>query len=271
MTTNVTEIFIVLQMLSIPFNPFTWDRTRERVNSYVFTLDLKDDKRKVIEVSQLSSNVLIEIPLQAQNNTLGTPHFFTKNNTPRFHEINVVYKNTMIQLDISPEDATATLVIYMGIGHRPTIKEHDFNGTIFSHGRCIWMKTNETLEGKMGCSSNVLTPIYILAKKPGKYSLAVESHNNVKKPQRRQKRSCFGLRRQKRSCVEVKSPPPTPPQSKNRTVVPVYDPSTDQNYTLRVAMGSCVYWSDERQIWITDGCHVSWDKLNDDKQWIKLN
>ena len=247
-------------MLSIPFNPFTWDRTRERVNSDVLTLDLKDDKRKGIELSQLSNDVLIEIhvPLKAQNNTPGTPlHFFTKKNVPRIHEVNVVYENTMMLLDISPEGATATLVMYMGFGHRPTIQEHDFNATISRHGRCIWTRTSETLEGKSGCSSNVLTPIHILAKKPGMYYLAVESHNNLRKPQMRQKRSCFGLRRQKRSCVEVKSPPPTTPQSKNITVVPVYDPSTDQNYTLRVSMGSCVYWSDKRQIWIADGCNVS--------------
>lgn len=252
-------------MLSIPFNPFTWDRTRERVNSNVLALDLKDDKRKVIDVSQLSSDVFIEIPLKAQKNPLQMSHFFTKKNSSRFHEINVDYENMTIQVDISPEDVTVTLAIYIRFAHRPTIKEHDFNGTLSSNERCIWTRKGENIEGTSGCSSNVLTPIYIVAKKPGKYYLAVESHNNLRNPQKRQKRSCFGEPRQKRSCVEVKSPPPTPPQSKNESVVPVYDPRADHNYTLKAAMGSCVYWSGNRQKWITDGCQVRQYKLHYDK------
>ena len=57
-------------MLSIPFNPFTWDRTNERVHSDVLTLDLKDDKRKNVKVSQLSSDIFIKIPLKDQVNAV---------------------------------------------------------------------------------------------------------------------------------------------------------------------------------------------------------
>ena len=245
----------MFQMLSIPFNPFTWDRTKERVASNVLSLDLKDDKQNVVEISQLLIDVIIEIELKTQRIPEKTFHFFTRNNLTRFHEISVDYENTTMQLEIAPKDKSVNLTIYVRFGHRPTIKEYDFNATISSMERCIWSKLGQN--SKTGCSSNPLASIEILAKKPGKYYLAVVTHSNSKKPLTRQKRSCFGQRRQRRSCVEVKRPPPTPPQSENKSVVPVYDPSTDHNYTLKVAMESCVYWSDMPQAWITDGCRVS--------------
>ncbi|KAL9965160.1 hypothetical protein ACROYT_G028923 [Oculina patagonica] len=246
--------FVDTQMLSIPFNPFTWDKTRERVDSNVLSLDLKDDEQQVVRIEQLSSDVIIEIPLNDQSKPLKMSHFFTKNNSFSFHVITVDYENTIVQIDTAPKDESINLTIYIRFGHRPTIKEHDFNATISSNERCIWTKMVQDF--KNGCSSNYKNPIEFLPKKSGKYYLAVVTHSNSTKPQRRQKRSCFGQGRQKRSCVEVKSPPPSPPQSKNVSVVPVYEPSTDQNYTLRLAMGSCVYWSDMRQKWITDGCRV---------------
>ena len=257
---NYSSVFLMFQMLSISFNPFTWDKTRKRVASNVLSLDLKDDKQNVVEISQLSSDVIIEIPLKAQRNPVKMLHFFTRNNLTRFHEITVDYENTTMQLEITPIDKLVILTIYIRFGHRPTIREHDFNATISSKESCIWSKLGRNF--KNGCSSNPLASIEILAKKPGKYYLAVVTHSNSMKPLMRQKRSCFGQRRQRRSCVEVKRPPPTPPQSENKSVMPVYDPSTDHNYTLKVAMESCVYWSDMRQAWITDGCRVSQHKLH---------
>lgn len=259
----------MLQMLNVPFNPFIWDRTRERVSSNVLALDLKDDKRLIIEMSELPSDVIIEVPLKAQANVLEVPHLFIKSKNPRFHEINVDYENTAVQLDITLHDATVNLVIYMALGHRPTNEEHDFNGTISSNWRCIWTGMNGNVQGRSGCSSNVESPIEILAKNPGKYYLGLQIQESDKTLQKRQKRSCFGHRRQKRSCVETKSPSPTPPKSENTSVEPAYDPSTDQNYTLKVTMRSCVYLSDKRGMWITDGCKVSQHKLHYD-QYSKL-
>ena len=243
-------------MLSIPFNPFTWDITSQRVHSNVLSLDLKNDKRRMIKVSKLSSDIFIKIPLNHQDRASEKPHFFTKNGTSRFHEIKIDYENTLIQLEITPEEINVNLTIFMRFGHRPTIREHDLSGTVSSDERCIWTKIQERNEEKQVCSPNTLTPIEILAQKPGKYYLEVRSHRSFPKPQKRQKRSCFGHGRQKRSCVEVKSPPPTPPLSENVSIVPAYDPSTDDNYTMQVALGSCVHWSDERQMWTTQGCQV---------------
>ena len=247
--------FMMLQMLSTAFNPFTWDRTRQRVNSYVLSLELKDDQRKVMEISELSSDVVIEMTPKPQKYSLKISPFFTNNNSPRFHEIKVDYENTVVQLDIAPEDALVKLALYIRFGQRPTIREHDLNATISSYEKCIWTKMNERLDGKNGCYSSRL--IEVLVKTPGRYYVAVLSNSNITESRRRKKRSCFGQPRQRRACVDIKSPPPTPPHGKNVSVVPVYDPSTDHNYTLKVTMGSCVYWSDTKQKWITDGCRVS--------------
>jgi len=244
---------MMLQMLSTAFNPFTWDRTRERVNSNVLSLELKDDQRKIMEI--LSSDVVIEMTPRPQKYPLKISPFFTNNNSPRFHEIKVDYENTVVRLDIAPEDALVKLAFYIRFGQRPTIREHDLNATISSYEKCIWNKMNENLEGKNGCYSSRL--IEVLAKTPGRYYVAVLSNSNITKFRRRKKRSCFGQPRQRRACVDIKSPPPTPSHGKNVSVVPVYDPSSDHNYTLKVAMGSCVYWSETKQKWITDGCRVS--------------
>ena len=70
-------------------------------------------------------------------------------------------------------------------------------------------------------------------------------------------RSRLGGKRRKRSCVELKDPPPTLPQSENVLVMPVYDSTTDQNYTVNVTLGSCVYWSEKFEKWISSGCRVT--------------
>ncbi|KAL9966015.1 hypothetical protein ACROYT_G024022 [Oculina patagonica] len=177
--------FVGTQMLSIPFNPFTWDSTKQRVNSVVLALDLKDETRKLIKVANLSNSVIIVIPpLKTQTLSLESPQYFTNNDNLRFHEIDVEYQDTLIILEITPNAASINLFVYMRYGQRPTTREHDLNATVSSNG------------------------------------------------------------------------------SKNVTVVPAYDPETDQNYTLRVALGSCVYWSEKRKKWLTDGCQVLSATLN---------
>ena len=252
-------ILFLLQMLSIPFNPYTWDSTKQRVNSDVLALELKDDTHKLIKASNLSHNIIVIAPLKPRTVSLESPQYFTQNDNLRFHVIDVKYENTLIMLEITPTEANIDLYVYLQYSQRPTTQEHDLNATVTNNGRCVWTPTSlDRKVGKTDCSFNHLAPIETLAKRPGKYFLGVQSFNSsVTEAHKRKKRSCFGGKRQKRSCVDVKDPPPTPSQSKNVTVVPVYNSKTDQNYTVRVALGSCVYWSEEREMWITDGCMVS--------------
>ena len=244
-------------MLSIPFIPYTWDSTKHRVSSDVLVLDLKDEKSKLIKVSNLSNDIIITIPLKPQTIFPEKLEYFTKNDDLRFHEIDVEYENTLIVFEIVPQEPNMHFFAYMRYGQRPTSKDYDLNATVSSSENCVWKQSlHGKKEGKTDCSFN--ETIETFAERPGKYFLGVQSYNaTVAKSHKREKRSCLGNKRQKRSCVEVKDPPPTPPQSKSVTEVPVYDSKTDQNYTLRVALGSCVYWSEEREMWITDGCQVS--------------
>ena len=246
-------------MLSIPFNPFTWDNTRERVDSDVLALDLKDNARSLIKVSNLTEDVVIVTSLKPQQVSLQNPQYFTQNDNLRFHQIDVEYENTMIMLEITPSEASTSLFVYLQYGQRPTTQEHDLNATVSKLETCIWTSAHDKTGGKTKCSLNGLKPVPIetVARQSGRYFVGVQSYNTSVSALKRRKRSCFGKKRQKRSCVQVKDPPPTPPQSENITVVPGYDPNTAKNYTLRVALGSCVYWSDELEKWTTDGCRVS--------------
>ena len=246
-------------MLSIPFNPFTWDNTRGRVDSDVLALDLKDSSRSLIKVSNLTEDIVIVTPLKPQQVSIQIPQYFTQNDNLRFHQIDVEYENTMIMLEITPNEASTSLFVYLQYGQRPTTQEHDINATVSKIETCIWTSAHDKAGGITKCSLNGLktVPIETVARQPGRYFLGVQSYNTSVIPLKRRKRSCFGNKRQKRSCVQVKDPPPTPPQSENVTVVPEYDPITAKNYTLRVALGSCVYWSDELEKWTTDGCRVS--------------
>ncbi|XP_020630881.1 uncharacterized protein LOC110067880 isoform X2 [Orbicella faveolata] len=244
-------------MLSIPFNPYTWDSTKQRVNSHVLALDLKDETRKLIKVSNLSNNVIIVEPLQNQMVSFENGQYFTQNDNLHFHVIDVKYENTLIMLEITPTEANTNLYVYLRYGQRPTTQVHDLNATVSKSEKCVWSPgAHGRKDGKTKCSQ-LTSPVETLAKRPGKYFLGVQGYKRSgTNSHKRAKRSCFGNRRQKRSCVEVKDPPPTSPQDENVTVVPVYDSKSDQNYTLRVALGSCVFWSEDREKWITEGCRV---------------
>ena len=152
----------------------------------------------------------------------------------------------------------------MRFGSRPTSQEHDLNGTVSRNGMCVWTRTQGKSTGSDFALQTKQTLFIFWHRKLGSIMSRCEVTRRFVKPHQRQKRSCFGHERQKRSCIEVKSPPSAPSQNKNVSVVPSYNPSTDHNYTLRVALASCVYWSDDRQMWTTEGCQVSFNQFNHD-------
>lgn len=246
-------------MLSFSYNPYTWDDTKERVDSDVVTLKLKNNDSELIKVSNLAEDIVIVTPPKLQKDSLKKSWYFTKNNDIRFHEINVKYENTLLILEMKAQDPTLYLFVYMRYGQRPTSQDHDLNATISQDKKCVWMlSAHGESQGQTVCSLNPHAPIQVLAEHPGKYFLSVKNAKaTMKLSHKRQKRSCFGEKRGKRSCVEVKDPPSTPPQDENVPVIPVYDSTTDENYTLKVALGSCVYWSKKFDKWISSGCRVS--------------
>ena len=253
-------------MFSFSFNPYTWDSTKERVGSDVVTLHLKNNDSKLIKVSNLTEDIVIVMPLKLQKISASEKSwYFTKNDDLRFHEIKVKYENTLLLMEIKPQDPTVYLFVYMRFNQRPTTQDYDLNATISHDEKCVWMlSAHERSEGQIVCSLNPTATIQVLAERPGKYFLGLKNYNaTINLSHTREKRSCLVGRRRKRSCVEVKDPPLAPPQSQNVPVMPVYDSTTDHNYTLKVTLGSCVYWSEKFEKWISSGCRVS-EQLNND-------
>ncbi|RMX54592.1 hypothetical protein pdam_00023671 [Pocillopora damicornis] len=164
-----TTSFVDTQMLSMSFNPYTWDSTKERVDSDVLFLDLKDNRSELLEVSSLPDDIVIVIPSKPRTmpNELW---YFTTDDDLRFHEITVKYENTLIQVEVKPQEPTVHLFVYFRFGQRPTIRNYDLNATISQYGQCVWTaSTHDKKERQPECSSNPLTPIATLARHPGKY------------------------------------------------------------------------------------------------------
>ena len=233
-------------MLSIPFNPFTWHYSRKRVHSDVLSLDIKDNKGNIIDMSQLISDISIELPLHPGDHVRDLKHF-AKPTSLQYHVTHVDYDDTVMKIEIKPQTPKARYVIYIRYEQRPTTEVYDLNQTVSS--KCILRDTKE-----YDCVTEI---VQLIARKSGPYFIGILGQKiHGQKSSTRKKRSCFGRVRQKRSCIEVKDPPPTPASFKNVTVTPEYDSLTDVNYTLSIRLSSCVYWSHAQEKWITDGCKV---------------
>ena len=48
-----------------------------------------------------------------------------------------------------------------------------------------------------------------------------------------------------------------PPQPENITVIPVYNPKTDANYSMNVKQEECLFWDSVKEQWLSRGCKVS--------------
>jgi hypothetical protein len=59
----------------------------------------------------------------------------------------------------------------------------------------------------------------------------------------------------KRGCVGVKDPPTTPAPTP-LIIIPLYNSSTDVNYTMSVSVTGCLYWSEKKSKWTSEGCKV---------------
>ena len=234
-------------MLSTTFNPYTWDFTRDRVHSDVLSLQIKDDKGNIINMSNLTSDISLELPLHPDNHTWVLENFANPTSLG-YHAIHVPYEETFMKIEIKPQTPKAQYTIYFRYDQRPTTEVYDLNRKLFSN--CILGHDAKEYD----CATEV---VHFVARKSGTYFIGLLGEKIYgHKRTDREKRSCFGRHRHKRSCVEVKDPPPTPPSYKNVTVTPEYHPLTDANYTLRARLGSCVYWSSEQKKWTTDGCKV---------------
>ena len=243
-------------MMAVNFNPYSWDNSSKAVQSSVTSLELQSDNATTVNVSNLDEDILMVIPISSppKNNTLNTDvpeHSFFKPNKMSIRSYNAELADVPVVIKMGTV-VSVVVEMFVKFGSRPTIDNFDHNVTLTFQSMCENQFEGE--QNKASClpdesSATVVPPkptiIYV-----GILSLGAK--NNTEHSRKR--RSCFGHGRQRRSCVGFKDPPP---KGVTKTVVPQYDPSTDVNYTIIITQSSCLYWSEDKDRWSSDGCKVS--------------
>lgn len=181
-----------------------------------------------------------------------------------YHKINLTHDRDVVFVQIIPEISTFTplLRIYVSYSDFPTPIFHHFSTMI---PRC------ENVENKMvevNCTKDPKKYVFSFTASNtghvGPHYIGIHYYvqrtydvgNDDATAKARIKRSCGdGSRRKKRSCVDVKSPP-LPPTSTSIAVQALYNASTDLKYNLSVNIGSCLYWSEDKEEWTDEGCNV---------------
>ena len=192
---------------------------------------MKNKDSELIKVSDLTEDIVIITPLKLQQ-ILATEKswYFTKNDDLRFHEINVKYENTLLMLEIKPQDPTVHLFVYMRFGQRPTTQDYDLNATISHDEKCVWMPSaHEKSEGQAVCSLNPNATIQVLVERPGKYFFGLKNYNaTVNLSHTREKDLVLVESEGSAPASSLKIHHPPYPRVKNVLVMPVYDSTTDQ-------------------------------------------
>ena len=132
-------------------------------------------------------------------------------------------------------------------GQRPTVTEYDAERKV-PGGRC-------SLSSPRNCDDAAYNFLLVdsMLGKPGSYYIGIlYDKSDQERMRKRKRRSCFGKRRQKRSCVEFKELP----KPDNITLIPVYDPKTDVNYSMNVEKEECLFWNRKAERWQSNGCKV---------------
>ena len=151
-----------------------------------------------------------------------------------------------LHLQVKP---TGSIVfrVFVRHGQRPTVTEYDAERKV-PDGRC-------SLSSLKNCDDAAYDFLLVdsMLGKSGSYYIGILYDNSEQERMRKRKRrSCFGKRRWKRSCVEFKELP----KPENVTLIPVYDPKTDVNYSINVEEEECLFWNRKVERWQSNGCKV---------------
>ena len=241
-------------MTAVSFNPYSWDNSSKAIQSSVTSLELKSGEAN-INVSNLEDDVVMVIPIASKpkNNTNASEekeHLFLKPNKMAVHSYYAELADVSVTIEMGVEgnnNRDIVVEMFIKFGTRPSVNDFDHNFTIsFKNTFEIPKEGNQT-----SCSLSKKHSVAVVPTKPGRLFVGVRGRNFTEHS--RERRSCFGHGRQKRGCVGFKDPPP---KGVFETLVPKYDPSTDVNYTMSLTQTSCLYWSEDKDKWISDGCKV---------------
>lgn len=236
-------------MIITKFNPYQWHKSHENLKTEIMSLEFMDSKGAILPVGGKNIDIDIKIPLNSVNASLN--NFFVRPLMMRYHTVVLTDNSDSMILEVKPINRSILLLAYVKFGERPTVSSYDYTAIVPDFSSCDWLNISGRLV--VECSRS---PYEIMStadfNKTGLYYVGVLYVEQLSRT--RIRRSCFGRRRRKkRDCVEPK-PPPVKGIEYNRTLI--FNPSTDQNYSLKVRLYSCYYFSLTKDQWTKDGCKV---------------
>ena len=239
-------------MIRTTFNPYRWNESHQQIKSDIISLEFSDSKGRVLPVGGNKIDIDIKIPLNSGDSSLNK--FFIRPLMMRYHTLELTDVSDSIILEVKPSNLSLMMIVYVKYGERPTVNSYSYTAIVPDYSSCDWVNEGGQFAAK--CSRS---PFEIVStagfKQRGLYYVGVLYVERGQLNSTRVRRSCFGRRRRrkKRDCVEPK-PPPVKGIEYNRTLT--YNPTTDQNYTVKVRKYSCYYFSLTQDQWTKDGCKV---------------
>ena len=240
--------------MTLTTNPYSWDNSSLSVTSSVCSLELRNDETGTINVSDLENEIEITIPTNnEESDSAEQESYFLKPYEMTIRSYYAELGNVPVSLSLKGVDKDAIVEVFIKFGSRPTMEDFDQTFTVMFTATC----QNGLSEGDFKVTDCAVEQISLTVVPPQSTVIFVGmvffGEKNATEHSRK-KRSCFGHGRGRRSCIGTKDPPPN---GYNKTVIPQYDSSTDVKYTMSIGQASCLYWSQTKEKWTSDGCKVT--------------
>ena len=236
-------------MISYNFNPYTTHHSSSRVKSKVVSLVLKDDNGEALDVTDLPSEIQINIPTSEhdQGSTASQTDDFLNPGTIQYHVITVHEDNTTLKLSMTMKKPAA-ITAFIKFEKHPTQTSYDIVIDLSEE------KLVSDCESTEKCSHDIL----ISCNASGKYHIGLLERQENRTVHSRVERSVLSAGTSQEKCVQFKDPPPTlAPPVESIILEPQYDPDSSVNYSLQVNAIWCMYWSETEERWTNEGCKVT--------------
>jgi len=256
-------------LIDYKINPYGVHQSTYDITSQVVSLILKDETGKVVDVANLQTDISLRVPLKKSNNrTSPQVKDYSVPDVMMYRAVTIHREKTAIRISLTL-DRDAPFEIYVKYGAEPTKQDYDYVTTL---------KEQPCKNKTQLCS--VSHYVWFDAKHRGKYFIGLlQKHrkSNVRErrsaseivspttdapgnhaPGQRILRSLLQINDQdEQLCVKFKEPPTQQPVVQNKTLtLPPYDSQTSVNITLEVDSAGCLYWSEDKEQWMSEGCKV---------------
>lgn len=235
-------------MIKYNFNPYTSHSSSRRIRSKVVSLALKDDNGVALVVTDLPSDIQINIPISEYGPGNATrparPDDFLNPGSMQYHVFAAREVNITLKFSLTIKKA-ASITSYIKFGEHPT--ETSFDEVIESKNLVLRCNSTEKCSYDFVITCNVT----------GNYYIGLLGNSENQTTHSRDRRSILSDDPPQEKCVKFKDPPPTVPTPAEYTIlVPEYDPDSSVNYSLEVNTIWCAFWSDTEERWTNEGCKV---------------